>query len=158
MFATAKTLTVRTGNFCSGGWETTMERLTTKMHGQLDYMSVILLLLAPRILRWNSKMTNLLTALAAGTLTYSALTKYEWGLTPVLPMRGHLLLDAVSGIFLIMAPKLLRVRNPLYRTALVSFGLFEIAAASATDLPEDEEHESRSQFIIPVDVEQYVRE
>jgi len=135
-----------------------MDRLTTKMHGQLDYLSVIVLLLTPRILRWNCKMTNLLTALAAGTLTYSAITKYEWGVTQILPMRGHLLLDAMSGIFLIMAPKLLRVHNPLYRTALVSFGLFQIAAASATDLPEEETPEHRSQFVIPVDVEQYVRE
>jgi hypothetical protein len=135
-----------------------MDRLTTKMHGQLDYLSVIVLLLTPRILRWNGKMTNLLTALAAGTLTYSAITKYEWGVTQILPMRGHLLLDAMSGIFLIMAPKLLRVHNPLYRTALVSFGLFQIAAASATDLPEEETPEHRSQFVIPVDVEQYVRE
>ncbi len=135
-----------------------MDRLTTKMHGQMDYASVILLLLVPRILRWNSKMTNLLTAMAAGTLTYSAITRYEWGVAPVLPMRSHLLLDAMSGIFLIMAPKLLRIRNPLYRTALVSFGLFEIAAASATDLPEDEGNDRVDGFLLPIDIEQYVRE
>jgi len=75
-------------------------------------------------------------------------------------MRGHLLLDAMSGIFLIMAPKLLRIHNPLYRTALVSFGLFEIGVASATELPEenDAENDRVNGFVVPIDLERYVKE
>ena len=51
----------------------------------------------PRALGWGDRVTRMLTATAAGTVAYSLMTKYEWGLVKVLPMRAHLLLDALSG-------------------------------------------------------------
>ena len=104
----------------------------TKAHGFLDYLSVATLLAAPRALGWGPRTTKLLTGAAAGTLVYSLLTRYELGLKKVLPMPGHLALDAAGGALFCAAPMLLPEEDGSVGAALIGFGLFEIGAALAT--------------------------
>lgn len=104
----------------------------TKTHGVLDYLSVATLLAAPRALGWGPRATTLLTGAAAGTLVYSLLTRYEFGLKKLLPMPAHLALDAAGGALLCAAPALLPDEDGSVGAALVGLGAFEIAAALTT--------------------------
>ncbi len=84
-----------------------MKPMTTRIHGMLDYLSVGVLLALPRVFHWRKEPTRLLTASALSTLVYSLLTRYEWGLARVLPVKAHLALDTTSGVILCGAPLLL---------------------------------------------------
>lgn len=104
----------------------------TKTHSVLDYLSVGILVLAPRALRWGPRATRVVTSAAAGTLAYSLLTRYELGLKKLLPMPAHLALDATSGALLCASPAFLPEEDGAVAVALVGLGAFEIAAALLT--------------------------
>ncbi len=111
--------------------------ITTFVHGILDYVTAPTLLILPRAMRCDSKVTNLLTAAALGVLGYSVMTRYELGLLKVLPMKGHLTLDMMSGAMLAAAPFVLlneQERNTTNTAMLAGFGVFEIAAALLTKI------------------------
>lgn len=110
-----------------------MRIIPTRIHGVLDYLSVAALLAIPRVLGWDSLVTNLLTGSAAGTLAYSMLTRYELGLAEVLPMKGHLALDGIGGAALCGAALMFRDREEASVVgALYGLGVFELAAAVMT--------------------------
>ena len=110
-----------------------MRIIPTKVHGVLDYLSAATLATLPRVLGWDSKVTNLLTGAAVGTLVYSLLTEYELGVVPVLPMRAHLALDGMSGASLCAAALRLRDQEEAGVVAtLYGLGFFELAAATMT--------------------------
>ena len=109
-----------------------MRFIPTGIHGALDYLTVGALVAAPRVFGWGKPATSGLTAVAAGTLGYSLLTKYELGLFKRLPMPGHLALDAVSGAALCVAPflpPLKKKRRNAVMLGFLAFGLFEIATS-----------------------------
>ncbi|HEX8199890.1 MAG TPA: hypothetical protein VF590_05345 [Isosphaeraceae bacterium] len=110
-----------------------MKLLSTKTHGVLDYLTAGAMLTLPRAMGWGEAATRLLTGAGLGALGYSLLTRYELGLVKVLPMRAHLSLDALSGAMLCAAPLLLADETPEVKGTLVGLGLFEIAAAMATE-------------------------
>ncbi len=110
-----------------------MSLISTKAHGMLDYMTAGTLVALPRALGWSKSATTLLTNMAIGTVGYSLLTRYELGLLKVLPMTGHLALDAMSGALLCGAPFLLLDEDSTVTAAFVALGLFEIGAAVMTD-------------------------
>lgn len=78
-----------------------MNLFSTRVHGALDMLTVALLPTAPRALGWDARTTRFLDTAAAGVLAYSLLTRYEWGVVRVLPMRVHLLADAAFGASLL---------------------------------------------------------
>lgn len=110
-----------------------MKLFSTRTHGVIDYLSVGTLLALPRALGWSKSVTSLLTNAAIGTLSYSLLTRYELGLFKVLPMRGHLFLDGMSGALLAGAPFLFLDEDTSVNAALVGLGLFEIVASLTTE-------------------------
>lgn len=105
----------------------------TKVHGVLDYSSVVLLSALPRTLGWDQAVTRLLTGSALATLAYSLLTRYEVGAVKVLPMPAHLALDGASGLGLCLAAGLLKSEPRPVRLALLGLGLFEITASLTTE-------------------------
>jgi hypothetical protein len=110
--------------------------VSTKAHGILDYLSVGTLLALPRMMGWSANVTRLLTFAALGTLVYSLTTRYEFSITKLLPMKTHLLLDAMSGVMLGSSPLIFNRENPMVKRALIGLGLFEISAALLTK-PQD---------------------
>ena len=110
-----------------------MSLISTKTHGMLDYLTAGTLVALPRALGWSSSVTSLLTNMAIGTVGYSLLTRYELGVFKVLPMTGHLIIDAMSGAALAAAPFVFLDEDSGVTTALVALGLWEIAAAAMTD-------------------------
>ncbi len=104
-----------------------MKPISTHAHGVLDYLTAGALLALPRTLGWGPGVTRLLTNAAIGTVVYSLLTRYELGLVKVLPMKGHLALDGMSGALLCAAPFLLLDEDERDATGpLIGLGLFEI--------------------------------
>ena len=106
--------------------------ISTRTHGVLDYLSVGTLCALPRMLVWDRTVTTLLTGAAAGTLFYSALTRYELGVVKLLPMPAHLALDSASGAVLCAAPFVFLDEKPLVAAGLVGIGLFELGASLLT--------------------------
>ncbi len=109
-----------------------MTRISTRTHGVLDFLTAGTLVALPRALGWGERVTNTLTGVAIGTLGYSLLTNYEYGVLRVLPMRGHLAIDAMSGVALCASPALFPEEDRSTHAALVALGLFEIGAALLT--------------------------
>ncbi len=81
-----------------------MKLFSTRTHGILDFISVGTLLALPRLFGWSKQTTSLLTNIALGTFIASLLTRYEFGLFKVLPMKGHLLMDVLVSLVLIASP------------------------------------------------------
>jgi len=112
-----------------------MRFIPTRIHGMLDYSTGLLLIAAPYLLgiadggaeQW------ILIALGVGAIIYSLLTRYEWGVLPLIPMPVHLMLDAASGVLLAASPWLFGFAERVYLPHLL-LGLFEIAASSMTRL------------------------
>jgi hypothetical protein len=119
---------------------------STKTHGALDYLTVGTLLALPRALGWSNGVTQWLTGMALGTLTYSAVTRYELGLVKWLPVKGHLTLDALNGGLFCMAPLLFPDEDTVVKGTLVGFGLFEIMASLTTET-ESSYGEQTSEFV-----------
>jgi hypothetical protein len=82
------------------------EKSVTFAHGIADYAVGGLLLVAPWLLGFSDHSTATLVTMAFGaaTIGYSLMTDYELSAVPLLPMRWHLLLDAISAGLLIGSP------------------------------------------------------
>jgi hypothetical protein len=111
-----------------------MHRISTRVHGMLDYPLGLLLIISPwlfgfadetGVARW------LPFVLGASVLVYSMLTRYEFALSPVIPMPVHLGLDAIGGLLLAVSPWLFGFADRVWLPHLV-FGLLEIGAAVST--------------------------
>lgn len=85
--------------------------INTKLHGILDYVFGFILML-PWIVNYHGNSTDsvMIASVGALTLIMSLLTNYELGLIKVIPMKVHLVIDVLSGLFLIALPFLF----PLY--------------------------------------------
>lgn len=110
-----------------------MKVFSTRTHGFLDYATAGTLVALPRLLGWSSKVTNTLTVAAIGLTAASLLTTYELGASKVLPMRGHLALDALSGAAFLGAPLVFSNEKRDILGTLVGLGLFELFAAFTTE-------------------------
>jgi hypothetical protein len=109
-----------------------MKRMSTRTHGVLDLLTAGTLVALPRMLGWGERVTNTLTGVALGSLGYSLLTNYEFGLIRILPMRAHLAIDALSGAALCASPAMFPEEDRSTHAALVALGLFEIGAGMMT--------------------------
>jgi hypothetical protein len=86
-----------------------MRFIPSKIHGILDYLAGIILILIPWINGFGDGGPAQMVLVTAGILiiVMSLLTDYEYGFFKLVPFEVHLLTDAVIGIFLIMSPWLL---------------------------------------------------
>src|SRR3954451_23686972 len=88
-----------------------MKTIPTYVHGILDYIVGIVLLIAPNLFGFSQLGgAPVLVARWMGIiiLIQSLCTNYELGLFKVLPMRTHLMMDYVIFIFLAISPWLFR--------------------------------------------------
>ena len=110
-----------------------MRFIPTRVHGVLDYLTAGVLIAAPSILglRRNSMQRWLPLALGVGTMGYSLLTDYEFGLFKVIPMPTHLALDAANGALLAASPWLFAFAEEVSAPHL-GLGLFEIVVTASS--------------------------
>lgn len=81
--------------------------IPTKVHGVLDYVVAIALILAPMIFGFSDlggPAVIIPMVLGVGLFLYSLFTNYEWGLVKVVGMPVHLIIDTVAATFLLASP------------------------------------------------------
>ncbi|WP_375383654.1 hypothetical protein [uncultured Microbacterium sp.] len=84
-----------------------MRFIPTKVHGALDYIVAIALILAPFIfgfVSYGGAAVIIPIVLGIGLIVYSLFTRYEWGPFKLIPMPVHLVFDIVASLFLIASP------------------------------------------------------
>ena len=84
-----------------------MRFLPTKIHGALDYLVGIALLLAPNIFQFadmGGAAAWIPRVLGVVLIVYSIFTKYEWGVVKVIPMSYHLMVDFAASLVLTASP------------------------------------------------------
>lgn len=110
-----------------------MRIISTHTHGILDYITGVVLVAAPWLFGFarGGPETVIPVVLGLGTLVYSMLTRYELGVFKVLPFRGHLTLDLISGVLLASSPWVFGFSDFVYLPHLL-VGLFEIGAVLMT--------------------------
>ena len=109
-------------------------RLSTRVHGVLDYLAGALLAASPWLFGFGrgGAETWVPVAVGAGVVLYSLFTDYELGVVRRLQVSVHLWLDAIGGIVLAASPWVLGFDDRVWVPHL-AFGVFEVAAALLTD-------------------------
>lgn len=111
-----------------------MRFINTRIHGMIDYMMGILLIISP----WLFDFANGGAAqwvpiiLGLGALLYSIMTDYELGLIKVISVKAHLMIDLVAGIFLAASPWIFGFADEVYLPHLI-LGIAEIGASLMTE-------------------------
>jgi hypothetical protein len=110
-----------------------MRFIPTKIHGAMDYLTGIVLILAPWLLGFadGSVAHWLPVILGAGVIAFSLMTDYEFGITRIIPMPVHLGLDMAGGALLAVSPWLFGFADKVFWPHLI-VGLLEIGAGLMT--------------------------
>lgn len=112
-----------------------MRFLPTSVHGVIDYLWGLALLVSPWIFGFGDVPAARWVALmfGVGAIFYSVLTAYELGFLKILPMPMHLMLDGIAGIVLAASPFLFGFADQVLWPHLL-FGLFSVIACFVTRL------------------------
>lgn len=111
-----------------------MRFIPTRIHGLLDYLVGVVLILAPWIFGFADTTAAAMwvpVILGAGVILYSLLTDYEWGLVHTIPMPIHLWLDGIGGLVLLLSPWLFGFADAVWVPHVI-LGIIEIGAAVTT--------------------------
>ena len=81
-----------------------MKVLAPRIHGIIDYASVVALALAPTLLGLQGASMQLAYALAVIHLVLTLLTDFPLGMAKVVPLRLHGWVEIVVGIALLVLP------------------------------------------------------
>jgi hypothetical protein len=111
-----------------------MKIISTKVHGVLDYLMGVLLIAAPWLFNFNrdGAETWVPVILGIGVIVYSLFTNYELGLSKLIPMRTHLILDMLSGALLAASPWIFNFDEYVYLPHLI-LGILEMGAGVMTE-------------------------
>ena len=78
-----------------------MKIISSKVHGIIDYMTVIFLLCSPTLFKMEGTLCTFTYALAGIHFALTALTNFEPGLIKVIPFRIHGLIELIVSVALI---------------------------------------------------------
>lgn len=81
--------------------------MSPKAHGIVDYVSVVVLLLAPSIFDFGGLPATLCYIFAVALLGISLITSYPLSIAKVVPFPVHGTIEAISAVGFILAPFLL---------------------------------------------------
>jgi hypothetical protein len=106
--------------------------LPTRIHGFLDYLMGMALVVIPLAFNFGAGAQTWLPVLLGGSvILYSLLTDYELGVVELIGMPAHLILDALGGLLLAVSPWLFGFAWEMW-VPHVALGLAEVAAAMFT--------------------------
>jgi len=111
-----------------------MRLLSSRIHGILDYLVSAFVIASPWVLGYTRGGAETYFPIAVGFfgIIYSLLTRYEFGLYPVISFRVHLYLDLLSGFLLAVSPWMLSFDAEVYVPHVIMGGI-EILAMLLTD-------------------------
>lgn len=110
-----------------------MKLLSTRVHGVIDYLMGVLLILLPFLGGFATGGAKQWVPIILGVavIGQSLLTRYELGVIPVIPMSTHLMGDIVVGILLAVSPWLFGFADTVYVPHVI-LGIMEIGAGLVT--------------------------
>jgi len=110
-----------------------MRFISTKVHGVMDYISGLLLIVSPWLFYFadGTAAQSVPVIIGITLLLVSILTKYEVGVANVMSMPMHLSIDIIAGIILIASPWLYNFADRIMWPHVV-FGVFEIMVGFMT--------------------------
>jgi hypothetical protein len=110
-----------------------MRFIPTRVHGAVDYLTGLVLIMAPFVLGFadNGPAQWVPMVLGAAILVMSLMTDYELSLAKVIPMPVHLGVDAAGGLLLAASPWLFGFADQVFWPHLI-IGILEIGAALMT--------------------------
>jgi hypothetical protein len=111
-----------------------MKIITSRVHGVIDYLMVIIMLASPWLFHFNEIRIakGLILTLASFQLFMGFFTNYELGLRKAFSFRAHLTTDIILGIVLILSPWLFSFANQVYVPHVV-MGVIILLSAIITD-------------------------
>ncbi len=110
--------------------------ISRQTHGVMDYSYAALIAAAPEAVGFKNEETaaGLCRAVGGGVFLASLLTRYEFGLFPVIPFKAHLAIDVAAGLFTAGAPWLFGFsRNGSARNTFVVAGAISVLAGLLTE-------------------------
>lgn len=112
--------------------------ISVRTHNILDYVAAAALILAPWFFNFTQivEARNLLVGAGIVLTFYSALTRYEFSLIQVIPLRLHMALDMLLGAIVATGPWLFNFRAVLtsgQAAVHVILGLAAIVLAAFTN-------------------------
>ena len=110
-----------------------MRFIPTRTHGVIDYLTGLVLIVAPFVLGFadGGAAQWVPIILGAAILIMSIMTDYELSLAKVIPMPLHLAMDAIGGLILLVSPWVFGFADQVYLPHVI-IGILEIGAALAT--------------------------
>ncbi len=102
-----------------------MKRLSSRLHGVLDYAAIVFLLLSPSLFHLESSAATFAFALAMVHLILTLFTDFELGFVKVIPLKVHGLIELFVSIALVLIANAFRVSGDL--TAFYFYLTFSIA-------------------------------
>jgi hypothetical protein len=118
-----------------GGSSTTIVRLVnTKAHAIIDYCLSLLLVFSPWLFEFspNGVPAKVAYLCAAFTCTFALITRFEFSICKFIPLKLHMRLDFLLGLFLAVSPVLFDFQVTVFKPHLV-FGLTLMVIAAITD-------------------------
>jgi hypothetical protein len=109
--------------------------ISRQAHGAIDYAYAAVVAVLPELAGFENQKqaATLCRVLAGGALTYSLLTKAEWGAVKVIPFKTHLLIDLSTSVLALATPWLLGfAANKRARNSVLAVGLAGLTASLLT--------------------------
>jgi len=108
-----------------------MKFITPTLHGALDYLAAIALILAPILLGFTGITLWLSVAAGAGLIMYSLITDYALSIAKAIPYKLHILFDSAAAVVFIAAPFVLGFSGieQIYYL-IMGFGVLAVVAFS----------------------------
>jgi hypothetical protein len=104
------------------------------VHGILDYAFVAVFLNAPMVFGFTGQSASALYWLAGIHLLMTGITDFPYGMFKVIPFRIHGAIDALAGLFLIVAPWVLGFSaDAAARSFFLGLGVLTFVVIALTD-------------------------
>jgi hypothetical protein len=110
-----------------------MRFIPTLFHGIADYVVGLLVLALPYLLALSGSTRIFFIVMGVAVLIYSLMTDYELGVVRFLRIRFHLLLDALFGVAMLLAPWAFTIPDQA-RWPVYIIGVLAIALALTTEI------------------------
>ena len=110
-----------------------MKMISSQVHGILDYVVSVILIASPWLFGFHNEGAQTIIPVGLGitTILYSLVTRYEYSVAKVLLFSTHLIIDGVSGVFLLVSPWIFNFHNEVYLPHVI-FGVLELTVVALT--------------------------
>lgn len=112
-----------------------MKIINSKLHGIIDYIVVLFLMLAPTLFGLSALIAFLTYALGLIHLTLTIFTNFSYGVVKVIPLKIHGLIELIVAIALMASPLMLDglTEHSIDRFFFAGFGVAVLLTWALTD-------------------------